>query len=653
MGSVQGTQPGLPARSNRPIAIKGVELRTASRARLGSGARRAVCALRIAASLGALSVAAGCGGNTTYVYGTPVVTVTSTPGPFVSYRVNLSSINLTRSDNVNVPVFLASYAPERIDFAKHYDVAELLSATGAPTGTYKSATLNLDYSGASIAVDVNGKTTVASVVDAGGASLGSVSVTLTFDPAHQLVITQNQSARVALHVDLAAMNSVDTSGTTPKVTVRPFPVLSPQVTDAQSIRVRGQLVTTEPSGSDYVINARPFEDINNNAFGAVKVLVTPQTYFNVNGAVSTGTAGLTALNGLTPNSAITAVGTLTSLAGITPTFTATQVYGGESIESNAIDHIRGVVTARSGNTLTLHAANTLLRSSSSANAYAEGIVDSATLTVGSATVVNQDGGSASAPTLASISVGQEIDAAGAATLDSKGVVTALDTTVTYGQVRLRPTDAWGTLSSASAGAATLNLLGLGNNALPPAEFNFTGTGSNPAAYAVNTGSLNLSGLVANPPALVRATGFVAPLGAAPPDFNALAAVDANTLPQQLVVEWSAGTQAPFLSVGTAALVPNVATASTHIVQSGPVATTITTNPQLAFAGSGLELAIATTLAKASSSGATALFHEAASFVTQVNTTVNGTNLVHKVVALGHYDAGTNTFTATRVSILLH
>jgi hypothetical protein len=47
-----------------------------------------------------------------------------------------------------------------------------------------------------------------------------------------------------------------------------------------------------------------------------------------------------------------------------------------------------------------------------------------------------------------------------------------------------------------------------------------------------------------------------------------------------------------------------------------------------------------------------VFNTAAAFATQLGTTLNGSTAVHKLVAVGHYNAGTNTFNASRINIAL-
>ena len=99
---------------------------------------------------------AGCGGKVNRYnngYGSAFVTYTANAGDFASYRVVVTSITLTRSDST---VVAGMSAAETVDFARLGDVAELVSNTSIPIGTYTSATVNLDYTNAVLYLDRNG-----------------------------------------------------------------------------------------------------------------------------------------------------------------------------------------------------------------------------------------------------------------------------------------------------------------------------------------------------------------------------------------------------------------------------------------------------------------------------------------------------------------
>ena len=484
------------------------------------------CSARSLATLvlGFTGLLTGCGSHSTASLGTPVITLSDTSGDFAAYRVAINPpITLTDSNGVPETLLLYQTTPESVDLAALTDLTELLGVPAVRAGTYKSATLTLDYTSASIWVNINGQAVLATPVSSTGTALTTATVTITFDPGHPLVITHGKSTRLAIDFDLAASNSINTATTPPTVTVRPFVVVTPAPADATVTRVRGPLVTVQSGSSDYTMNVRPLTDLLTTPYGAVTVSTGAQTYFNINGVAYTGAAGLTAMASLTENTATAAYGTLGDLSGNTPGFHATAVYAGTSLESPVADHISGVVSARSGNTLTVHGATFLTPPVFGSASYTASYVNNATVTIGSSTVVSEDGVAASALTPAALSVGQQLDVSGQGSVDSSGNV-SLDATACSSappcQVRLAPTRIWGTLNSATPGSALLDVLSLGNFA--PAGFNFAGTGTagqdaNPSAYALNTGSLDESAIAAG--TLLQVDGIVNAFGSAPPDFG--------------------------------------------------------------------------------------------------------------------------------------
>jgi hypothetical protein len=260
-------------------------------------------------------------------------------------------------------------------------------------------------------------------------------------------------------------------------------------------------------------------------------------------------------------------------------------------------------------------------------------------------------------TPAAISVGQQLDVSGQATVDTAGNI-SLDATA--GQVRLASTRLWGMLNSATAGSAVLDVMSLGNFA--PAGFNFAGTGAtaaDPSAYAVNTGSLDESATAAS--TLLQVDGMVNPFGSAPPDFTATAITAGTATEQRLVVEWiNGGATAPFTSDSSAGLVVdlnNAALGTIHEIRTGPKAldlkdpTSFPASPLITTVGadqSNLRLAIGS----ATLSTGVSVFNSISGFASALSSTFNGTNKIYRLVAVGQYNSGTNTFVASRISVAL-
>src|SRR5207249_280547 len=114
----------------------------------------------------------------------------------------------------------------------------------------------------------------------------------------------------------------------------------------------------------------------------------------------------------------------------------------------------------------------------------------------------------------------------------------------------------------------------------PAALTFTGTGSaggadsNPAAYRINTGTIDVSAGIANTP--WRFDGDVSPFGsasAATPDFVATAAIAGSSTEQVLEIDWTnGGASAPFLTATSSGLVVNIDNANlgtAHVIRTGP------------------------------------------------------------------------------------
>jgi hypothetical protein len=608
--------------------------------------------------LGGLTVLlGGCSTHSNATPGTPVVTMSGTNTGFASYLIDIDGITLTRDDKT---VVTPLYVAETVDLAALANGTELVEAPAVPAGTYVSGTVILDFSVASIWYQANGQAIPMLPYGQDGTQLTGQSIlTITFDPAHPLVVTNQQAVRLAVNFDLAAMNTVTdiTSTPTGKVTVRPFATMSPVTVDYQPLRVRGLFVVKQDG--NFILNIRPFYD-QSSALGGIQVNVNDQTYYNVDQQVFTGAPGLDAIGGLQISQPVAAYGTLGSLNSITPQFNATQVYGSVSQESYAQDHIVGVLASRAGNTMTIRGARVF----SPPTLYGTFVVggtlyNNAVLTVDPTTVVTEDGNAVAGLGLQSLSVGQVVDASGRITTfgTAAPAVPQLNATgLNTGMVRMQRTDVWGLLKSASAGSASLDVLRLGG--YDPAGLNFGGTATgggavDPSDYAVNTGAATATG------SEVLAQGFVTPFGSAPPAFDASQLTADTAYPQQqLVVEWTNGGAAqPFSSQTAAGLVVDLANADltdTHAITTGATAINLTSlpaSPLITTTGANQQ-ALTLAVGNATLTSGISIFNSAAAYSTALTSTLNGTNKVYRLVAVGQYNAASNTFVAQNISVSL-
>jgi hypothetical protein len=452
--------------------------------------------------------------------GAAMVTITDAKGDFLSYIVSVTSLQLQTANGTSVETIPAT---TKVDFAQLVDLSEVLSAGQIPPGEYVSAKLTIDYTNAQItADDGTGNPVALSPVDASGTPVtGPVTVSVQLDNAHHLRITASQIARLALDFNLAVSNLVDLTADT--VTIAPTLIASVAPADVKPVRVRGALGTVTASDNDFVVEVMPFHD-ENGTTGEVTVNVGPTTTYQINGTAYSGDAGIAALGAVAPGTKVAAFGTVQN--GDQSAFTATAVLAGTSLEGAGPDRISGIVIARNQNALTIRGAT---RSGSDGDFDFER--KDATVMIGPATMVTEQGHAGSF-TLSDVSVGQSIDASGAATQASDGSVT-LDASA--GQVNLDITRASGTVLQLADGSMTLRLQSLGG--LPATVFDFSGTGPSAAkdaratSYVVDTGTLTQSSLSLNSPA--QALGFVTGFGAAPPDFTADTLVTAPSVQAQL------------------------------------------------------------------------------------------------------------------------
>ena len=579
--------------------------------------------------------------------GTSMVTLTDAKGDFLSYTVNLTSLQLQTAAGASVETLPTV---TKVDFSQLVDLTEVISAGQIPAAEYVSATLTLDYTAANItADDGTGTAVVLKPVDGTGAALtGPVSVSVKLDNAHHLVITPGSTGRLAFDFNLAASNTVDLTAAT--VTVSPTLVASVVPSDNKQVRVRGQFASASTTANDFVLNVQPFHD-QTKTNGQVTVGVGTATTYQVNGTAFVGAAGLAALAALPANTMVAAFG---SLQTGTQTFLATTVLAGTSLENPAQDQVSGTVIARNANTLTLRRATFWMR---------DGDFDSAnhdvTVTVAAGTAVTEEG-TMGTFTIADISVGQHIDAFGTAGSASGSGSTAANKTLdaTAGSVRLDMTAAWGVVTNLGSTSLTVNLQSL--DGLPVSAFTFAGTGTStamdavPTAYVINTGPLSQTGLAMNAPA--RVMGFVTPFGMAPPDFTAATLVNFSAVPQALLIDWAQGGSATaftgLTATSTSLQLDLTGVGQLHFIQIGPETVDLTklaTPPTITADATGTDEVF--TIGHRGKYR-TENFNTFAAFVTALAADLTPAATVVDLAATGQYDSTANTFTATRLAVLI-
>ncbi len=584
------------------------------------------------------------------------MTVSSTNTVFSSFVVSIASITLTRSDGYVFTVLGANGIEQRADLTRITDISELLEAPAVPNGTYKTGTITLDLTTPIINVVTPGGTTVAATpVDTSGTPLTTATLTFNLDPNKPLVINTHQGTHFGFEFDLAASTILSTGSSPLQVVFTPVVVASVVLPNNNPVRVRGLYLTADQGGNSFILNSSPFDDQYSATYsgvGAVNVSVDANTTYDLNGVVYTGANGLAQIGRLQLNAFVAVVGAFTDVSQVTPTLHATQVYAGNSLEGLSFDRVVGYVSARAGNSLTVHGALVTERDSVAAPySYLADIP----VTVGSSTIVNIDGTATTGLTNQAISIGQQIEVIGQAALDpATAVVTSMD--ATGGEVRLQPTRLWGTFVSATPGSLSMSLQSIG--LFDYQAFNFAGTGAagadaTAANYSVNSGSLDLSATPINN--VLRVDGLVTAFGSAPPDFSASAVAAAPAIDSVLQVEWIApGTPAPFASNDNTGFIVNLSNSllgGVHQIDTGRFSQDL-----LNLSASPLIVPDPTNGTNYSVGAGTALvldsFTTFAAFMGQVTTELTtNTKTMRKLVAVGRYDPGTNTFTAKRINLV--
>jgi hypothetical protein len=334
----------------------------------------------------------------------------------------------------------------------------------------------------------------------------------------------------------------------------------------------------------------------------------------------------------------------------TVSFSATQVLAGSSVQGGGFDRVSGIVTGRSGNTLTIDDATVV--SNEGANTF---VLGTATVNLGANTSVTQFGAATTESNgLAQISVGSLVYAFGTAT-DIGTTGAALDASA--GRARVGQSTATGSVvAQPSTGGLELNLTQLGGRSL--AAFDFSGTGSpaaSPSSYMVAVTDLDLTNATVGEP--VEATGYVSAFGSASStsDFSAQTLLDYTTINATLVVDYT-GTSAPFAAYSTTEIeldAQNNAVGSRHEIQTGSQVVNIVgiASDPLIVPNSSATTSVFTI--GHAVTGSYESFNTFSAFITQLQTELTGAILVTGVTAVGQYTSSTYTFSASSMTITLY
>jgi hypothetical protein len=636
--------------------------------------------------------------------GSAVVTLTGTQSTdnFLAYRVGLASAQLNSASGGTPLKLLPSTTT--VDFATLTNVSEVLGVSTATKGTYTSASVTLDYTAAQIVYDdgtVNGL--LLTPVDASGAPITQVTVSLSLDPADLLKVSTNSTNRLALDFKMAASNVVNVAAKT--VTVTPMITATSSTNDTKAVRVRGTVASSNATTNTYTTTIIPF---NGNVVAAGQLEITPadSTSYEVNGVPASGTGGLTAIAAAGKNAVVVTYGTLASTTATTAaaaeqtlttttdnnvslfgttttpaetvsstptslfkssvpalvTFNATQVFGGSSVQGisgSELDRVSGIVTSRSANTLNIQDGTALAADGTETFLQGTTIIQMGPNTA--VTTFGQSSSVAGIESLQQVSVGTTIDAFGVIT-NSTGTTATMDATT--GRVRIDSTYASGLVTSLSSSELIMNLVTLNNRSL--AAFDFLGTGTSATAdatqgqYTASTASSDLSNLAAGSSVILQ--GAPNAFSAAPPDFTAASLLDPTTILAQLVVDWGAGTAAPFSAISSTGIDVdrhNTSIGARHEIQLGAAVTDIlgmAADP-IMTANSAAASTTATVYAighlPPGQAESVENFNSFADFATSLQTYLNKGRVALNVTAVGQYTASASTLAASSITVFLN
>jgi hypothetical protein len=164
----------------------------------------------------------------------------------------------------------------------------------------------------------------------------------------------------------------------------------------------------------------------------------------------------------------------------------------------------------------------------------------------------------------------------------------------------------------------------------------------------------LTNSIVGAPAIV--SGLTSSFGVTAPDFAATTLLDSTTIQAELVMDWGAGTAAPFTSFDTSAIdldARNSNIGTRHQIQIGAQIINIvglSSDPLITpnAAGSNMIFSIGH-----SATAVVESFDTYDAFVAQLQTELDGATLATGITAVGQYTASTFAFSATSITLFLN
>ncbi len=433
--------------------------------------------------------------------------VTDAEEDFLTYRIELESIQLKKNNGSLVEVLPLQ---TEIDFVQYQELSELFAVLSVPAGEYQSVVLSLDYSEADIVIqDESGASYQATIQDSEGNALTQIDVELSLNDSDTIKISPFKTAQLTLDLDLAASNTIE-SFDPPLVSVEPFMIGSSELDIDREHRVRGLLKEVDLETNTIVIDVIPMR-LRRGGFGDFDLHVDDSTFYEIDGVEYKPEEGFSLLAKQAKETPLVAFGGPSEEDGVG--YFATQVLVGTSVPWAEQDVLKGIITARSGNSLAIQGAVVELRNDAT---HFQTVLN---LNVSDKTIVT--GYRLGDAELSNLSVGQRVLALG----EYKAETNEFDSS--EGQVRMKLNAIVGEVLQASPLALDLSHI----NKRPTEVFDFSGTGVdaandvNPDSYEINSSNLDISSIESQE--WLQVLGYPSAFGTAPTDFDALNIINPN------------------------------------------------------------------------------------------------------------------------------
>lgn len=428
--------------------------------------------------------------------GEVVIVIRDDEEDFLSYDIDVLSIDLVREDGTQVSV-----APNsaRVDFIQYTELSELFSINTVPAGRYNQISFTLDYSTANIIIqDENGESYQATAQNSEGEAITVFPLSLVLDDNSPLIIKNNKMAAITLDLDLATTNQV-LSFEPAIVQVEPFVNVSIDTEGDREHRARGLLQSVDTQNSTLTLSVKPLRKTQGD-FGEVTLSLGENTLYEIDGSDVESADALASLASLAVDTPIVAFGSV----GEEHVFTASKLLAGTSVAWAGKDAFRGVITARSEEGITI--SGIILEPEDKQAVHGKDF----TLSYNEATKFT--GFNQQEISSYSLSIGQHIKALGQfeeENFDAGDSVVHIKLSQVTGQV-------------VQTSPLIIDVAKL--NRKPADSYSFSGTGltpeqdADPEHYEIGSNNLNINALAAQDWLTVR--GYINDYGQAPEDFMA-------------------------------------------------------------------------------------------------------------------------------------